>query len=107
MGAVVHTGTSATGSRVQQRSGAQKPGCCPACLLYTLFGDNARMLTRIRRPALGLALFSLFLFPGHAQSQTLAEAVEIDANAASHPVPHFWEKMFGSGRAILSLRDDY
>jgi len=65
------------------------------------------MLTTIRRPALRLALFSLFLFPGHAQSQTLAEAVEIDANAASHPLPHFWEKMFGSGRAILSLRDDY
>src|SRR5271163_687656 len=42
-----------------------------------------------------------------AKAQTLAEAVEIDANAASHPLPHFWEKMFGSGRAILSLRDDY
>jgi xylan 1,4-beta-xylosidase len=42
-----------------------------------------------------------------AAPQALAEAVEIDANAASHPLPHFWEKMFGSGRAILSLRDDY
>jgi len=36
-----------------------------------------------------------------------AETVEIDANAASHPLPHFWEKMFGSGRAILSLRESY
>jgi xylan 1,4-beta-xylosidase len=42
-----------------------------------------------------------------AAPQALAEAVEIDANARSHPLPHFWEKMFGSGRAILSLRDDY
>jgi len=42
-----------------------------------------------------------------AAPQALAEAVEIDANAASHPLPHFWEKLFGSGRAILSLRDDY
>jgi xylan 1,4-beta-xylosidase len=42
-----------------------------------------------------------------ANAQTLAEAVEIDANATAHPLPHFWEKMFGSGRAILSLRDDY
>ena len=42
-----------------------------------------------------------------AQSRTLAEAVEIDLNAASHPFPHFWEKMFGSGRAILSLRESY
>jgi xylan 1,4-beta-xylosidase len=39
--------------------------------------------------------------------QTLAEAIEIDANAASHPLPHFWEKMFGSGRAILALRESY
>jgi xylan 1,4-beta-xylosidase len=42
-----------------------------------------------------------------ASGETLAEAVEIDANAASHPLPHFWEEMFGSGRAILSLRDSY
>jgi xylan 1,4-beta-xylosidase len=41
------------------------------------------------------------------ESQTLAEAIEIDANAASHPLPHFWEQMFGSGRAILSLRESY
>ncbi len=39
--------------------------------------------------------------------QTLAEAIEINANAASHPFPHFWEQMFGSGRAILSLRESY
>jgi xylan 1,4-beta-xylosidase len=31
----------------------------------------------------------------------------IDANAPRHPFPHFWEQMFGSGRAILSLRDGY
>ena len=41
------------------------------------------------------------------RAQTVAEAVEIDPNAASHPFPHFWEQVFGSGRAILSLRDDY
>jgi len=35
------------------------------------------------------------------------ETVVIDAQAASHPLPHFWEHMFGSGRAILSLRDSY
>jgi xylan 1,4-beta-xylosidase len=52
-------------------------------------------------------LLSLFALPHTLGSQTLSEAVEIDANAPSHPLPHFWEKMFGSGRAILSLRDDY
>jgi xylan 1,4-beta-xylosidase len=35
------------------------------------------------------------------------ETITIDPSAASHAFPHFWERMFGSGRAILSLRDDY
>jgi xylan 1,4-beta-xylosidase len=35
------------------------------------------------------------------------ERIVVDANASSHPFPHFWEKMFGSGRAALSLRDSY
>jgi len=41
------------------------------------------------------------------QPQAVAEVVEIDPSAPSHPFPHFWEKMFGSGRAILSLRESY
>jgi xylan 1,4-beta-xylosidase len=36
-----------------------------------------------------------------------SQVVVVDASAAAHPFPHFWEKMFGSGRAILTLRDDY
>ncbi len=43
--------------------------------------------------------------PGRAQTST--ERIEIDGNASSHPFPHFWEKMFGSGRAILTLRESY
>ncbi len=35
------------------------------------------------------------------------QAIEIDLGGPSHPFPHFWEKMFGSGRAILSLRESY
>ncbi len=42
-----------------------------------------------------------------AQPQPDAEVIEVDAKAPSHPFPHFWEKMFGSGRAILSLRESY
>jgi xylan 1,4-beta-xylosidase len=45
-----------------------------------------------------------------AQSSIVAEdsrAVVIDASAPAHPFPHFWEDMFGSGRAILTLRDSY
>jgi xylan 1,4-beta-xylosidase len=33
--------------------------------------------------------------------------VVIDDSAPAHPLPHFWEEMFGSGRAILSLRESY
>jgi xylan 1,4-beta-xylosidase len=36
-----------------------------------------------------------------------ADTVVIDASAPTHPFPHFWEQMFGSGRAVLTLRDSY
>ncbi len=36
-----------------------------------------------------------------------AETITIDVNGPSHPFPHFWEEMFGSGRANLSLRESY
>ncbi len=35
------------------------------------------------------------------------EQLTIDAAAATTPLPHFWEHTFGSGRAILALRDSY
>ncbi len=35
------------------------------------------------------------------------ESIVIDAQAPGEPFPHFWEQMFGSGRAILSLRESY
>jgi xylan 1,4-beta-xylosidase len=41
------------------------------------------------------------------KSEDKSETVTIDASAPSQPFPHFWEQMFGSGRAILSLRDSY
>lgn len=40
-------------------------------------------------------------------SAVCQEAVTIDATAKGTPLPHFWEQMFGSGRAILSLRESY
>lgn len=33
--------------------------------------------------------------------------IDVDPSDAWQPFPHFWERMFGSGRATLSLRDDY
>ena len=35
------------------------------------------------------------------------EEVIVDTSAPHHTFPHYWEQMFGSGRAILSLRDSY
>src|ERR1700728_335279 len=41
------------------------------------------------------------------QSAAKTEILVVDAQAPAHPFPHFWEQVFGSGRAILSLRDSY
>jgi xylan 1,4-beta-xylosidase len=43
----------------------------------------------------------------NAQTASSADVIVVDGNAPRHPFPHFWEQMFGSGRAILSLRDSY
>ena len=42
--------------------------------------------------------------PGHAAP---ADSITVDATAQVQPFPHFWEHTFGSGRAILSLRESY
>src|SRR5262249_19636757 len=52
-----------------------------------------------------LLLLVAFVIPASAQSPP--NTITIDANAPTHTFPHFWEQMFGSGRAILSLRDSY
>jgi len=54
-----------------------------------------------------LMLASAFLFaPAQTFGQS-AEQIDIDARATATPFPHFWESMFGSGRAILTLRESY
>jgi len=61
----------------------------------------------------GLALAAiLFLIPPPAAAASQPSAspplpIVIDGNAPAHPFPHFWEQMFGSGRATLSLRAGY
>jgi xylan 1,4-beta-xylosidase len=56
---------------------------------------------------LGFALptFCLALTAFAAQSQPTG--IVIDSKAPAHPFPHFWDQMFGSGRAILALRQNY
>jgi xylan 1,4-beta-xylosidase len=46
-------------------------------------------------------------FRGMAVSDSPVESLTISPSSPESPLPHFWEQMFGSGRAILSLRDDY
>ena len=50
---------------------------------------------------------ALGCIPNRAHAQLRTEIIEVDTAGASHPFPHYWERMFGSGRAILSLRDSY
>jgi len=57
--------------------------------------------------ALAFALAgTLIACPAIAQTSSTNDLV-IDAHAPTTPFPHFWEKTFGSGRAILALRADY
>src|SRR5580704_2193457 len=62
----------------------------------------------LRTTMLRMILGSLLLFalPGSALAQA-AETIIVDGSAPARPFPHFWEQMFGSGRAILSLREGY
>ncbi len=49
----------------------------------------------------------LVCLAGQAVGAQSGESITIDAQAATTPFPHFWEQMFGSGRAILTLRESY
>ncbi len=65
---------------------------------------------KVGASALLLLLSTIFLLvptPGRTQVPPNEEVIVVDANGVSHPFPHFWEEMFGSGRAILSLRESY
>ncbi len=49
----------------------------------------------------------LSLLGATAAHAAATEPLTVDAAAAAQPFPHFWEHTFGSGRAILSLREGY
>ncbi len=58
-----------------------------------------------------VALFFCFALSyglrGQPSAQSQPVVITIDAREAGTPFPHFWEQIFGSGRAILSLRESY
>ncbi len=53
------------------------------------------------------ALYSLLLLVSLTTPLMAQEAVTIDGTTQATAFPHYWEQMFGSGRAILSLRQSY
>jgi xylan 1,4-beta-xylosidase len=61
---------------------------------------------KFSRFVLGVPL-ALTLLATSCLAQAAAEKVVIDAHAPGRPFPHFWEQAFGSGRAILTLRESY
>ncbi|MGH8216062.1 MAG: GH39 family glycosyl hydrolase, partial [Rhodanobacteraceae bacterium] len=65
----------------------------------------------VRRFALCIAALALFATQGLAVAASAPPSetvrLQVDAKATGTPFPHFWEQMFGAGRAALSLRDDY
>lgn len=70
---------------MSNRSLLQRAACC-ACAAASL--------------VLPAAIFA-------AQPPPQTVSLTVDASAKGMPLPHFWEDMFGSGRAVLALRDDY
>ncbi|PYX82837.1 MAG: glycosyl hydrolase family 39 [Acidobacteria bacterium] len=62
----------------------------------------------MRRTISAVVGLATLLVASFAQAETQGdEKIVIDAAAPAHTFPHFWERMFGSGRAVLALRDSY
>ena len=67
------------------------------------------MPSSLRRLLLAALLFGIAPYTIHAQSnpEPGTISITIDGRDPGTPFPHFWEQIFGSGRAILSLRQSY
>jgi xylan 1,4-beta-xylosidase len=64
-------------------------------------------MLRNRNFRIPAALLILLTVCAYAHQISAQETIAVDAHAAGTPFPHFWEQMFGSGRANLSMRDAY
>ncbi|HEX4576980.1 MAG TPA: glycosyl hydrolase family 39 [Edaphobacter sp.] len=67
------------------------------CFTALLLGFTAWLLGTILPPALH----------GQSPSESQPASITINTRDPGTPFPHFWEQIFGSGRAILSLRQSY
>ncbi len=63
------------------------------------------------RRALLLVILSVIVPPNNLPAQqsgvSSQQQIVVDAQAPDTPFPHFWEQMFGSGRANLTMRESY
>jgi len=64
-------------------------------------------LGRLISQLVAASLFSLTPAATGQSARNSSQVIRIDARAESTPFPHFWEEMFGSGRAALALRESY
>ncbi|HXM99018.1 MAG TPA: glycosyl hydrolase family 39 [Candidatus Dormibacteraeota bacterium] len=76
--------------------------------LKPLVADTLNVGAKAPTPATAKAPANAKYQPyAQAESAGTPQTIEIDVAAPAHPFPHFWEQMFGSGRAILTLRESY
>jgi xylan 1,4-beta-xylosidase len=59
------------------------------------------------QPRVWLVILVLGLVTAAPGAAAQTEAITVDAAAPTQPFAHYWEHTFGSGRAILSLRESY
>ena len=71
------------------------------CNCFLLLELSVTKLIHLRR--IGSSSLLATLLWGQSASQDII----VNAQETGRPFPHFWEQIFGSGRAILSLRDSY
>ncbi len=66
-----------------------------------------RLSRRLAIACICILFFGSAQIRADQQTATSAENVVVDAAAPGRPFPHFWEHMFGSGRANLTMRESY
>ncbi len=71
------------------------------------FPCDSRCFARIISLGLVASGLSTASVAGAQAEPGAAVNIVVDAKAGTTPFPHFWEQTFGSGRAILSLRQSY
>lgn len=83
--------------------------CCHGLVKSGVRSQKSEWVARAAILALVAAIAVFLQSPGtslRAQSAN-EQTITVDTKAAATDFPHVWEQMFGSGRAILALRDSY